>query len=142
MTKEVYISIEGGKIVNKTTFQKALWELKDGRYLVKIEPKKKRTNGQNRYIHGVLFPELKNAFNEAGWDEIRTMEMAKEIAKRRFLTTQIVNEKTGEVMEFVKETSQLSTLEMNVFIDDVIKFAAENLNYQIMYPNEQASLYE
>jgi hypothetical protein len=43
MTKEVYISIEGGKIVNKTTFQKALWECKDGRYLVKIEPKKKRT---------------------------------------------------------------------------------------------------
>jgi 6-pyruvoyl-tetrahydropterin synthase len=139
MTKEVYISIEAGKIVNKTTFQKALWECKDGRYLIKIEPKKKRTIPQNAYIHGVLFPELANAFKDAGYEGIDA-QLAKDIAKKEFLTRQIVNNETGEVKEYVKDTSKLSTLEMNEFIESVIRYAAVNMNYEIPYPNENARL--
>jgi 6-pyruvoyl-tetrahydropterin synthase len=139
MTKEVYIQIEGGKIVNKTTFQKALWELKDGRYLVKIEPKKKRTIPQNAYIHAVLFPELANAFKDAGYEGIDA-QLAKDIAKKEFLTRQIVNSETGEVKEYVKDTSKLSTLEMNEFIESVIRYAAVNMNYEIPYPQEQSRM--
>jgi hypothetical protein len=116
-----------------------LWELKDGRYLVKIEPKKKRTIPQNAYIHGVLFPELANAFKDAGYEGIDA-QLAKDIAKKEFLTRQIVNSETGEVKEYVKDTSKLSTLEMNEFIESVIRYAAVNMNYEIPYPNENARL--
>lgn len=136
---ETFITIESGKIKEKTKFQKFLFEVKDGRYLIKIEPKKKRTLPQNAYIHGVLFPELANAFKDAGYEGIDA-QLAKDIAKKEFLTKQIVNSETGEVKEYVKDTSKLSTLEMNEFIESVIRYAAVNMNYEIPYPNENARL--
>lgn len=140
MTRDCFISIEGGKITNRTAFQKFLNLHGDGRYYLKTESKNKRTNNQNRYIHGVLFPGLAEAFVEIGYEGI-TPEIAKEIAKRRFLTVQITNEETGEVIaEYVKSTSDLSTTETNEFIDAVIRFAAESLNYEIHYPNEQVRM--
>jgi hypothetical protein len=40
----------------------------------------------------------------------------------------------------VKDTSKLSTIEMNEFIESVIRYAAVNMNYEIPYPNENARL--
>jgi hypothetical protein len=136
---ERFVTIRAGKIENPQGVRKAIAELPDGRYLVTIEKKNKRTNSQNAYIHAVLFPELANAFKDAGYEGI-TPQIAKVIAKNRFLKAQIVNKETGEVEEYTKDTSDLTTVEMNEFIDTVIRFASENMNYQICYPNEQTQL--
>lgn len=139
MTRDCFISIEGGKIQNRTAFQKFLNQHGDGRYYLKTESKNKRTNNQNRYIHGVLFPELGLALKNVGYsnsDEV----IAKNFAKRQFLTCHLVNHHTGEQVEYIKDTHELTTNEMNEFIENVIRFAAEYLNYEIHYPNEQARI--
>jgi len=107
-----------------------------GTYKVTVESINKRSNLQNAYVHAVLIPEFKKALNEKGY-AIRTDEQSKEILKAMFLKENIVNEKTGEVIESTRPTSSLSKAEMNVFIEDVIRFCAENMDYQIPYPNEQ-----
>ena len=44
--------------------------------------------------------------------------------------------------EFIKKlVSKISKSQMNEFIETVIRFAAENLNYIIPYPNEQSKLF-
>jgi hypothetical protein len=136
---ERFVTIRAGKIENPQGVRKAIAELPDGRYLVTIEKKNKRTNNQNAYIHAVLFPELANAFKDAGYEGI-TPQIAKVIAKDKFLKSQVVNKETGEFVEYTKDTHDLTTIEMNEFIDSVIRFAAECLNYQIPYPNEQVTI--
>jgi hypothetical protein len=136
---ETFISILSGKIIHPTAWAKFLWTVKDGTYIVKLERKNKRSVEQNRYIHGVLFPELAKAFTEAGWEGFDA-EFAKEVAKAQFLKRNKVNEKTGEVQEYVAHTSKLSKMEMMEFIENVIRFAAVNLNYEIPFPNEQTRL--
>lgn len=140
MTIERFIYVKDGLIENPFAVTKQIADLPDGRYLLKIEPKNKRTLPQNAYIHSVLFPELSKAFIEQGYEPMNS-ELAKEVAKKLFLTVQIVNHETGEAVEYIKHTSELSTVEMGEFIDSVIRFAADKLNYVIPMPNEQVKLY-
>ena len=50
---------------------------------------------------------------------------------------------TGEVLKEPLSTSDLSKQEFNEYIDKIIRFAAEVLDIQIKYPNEQTEmLYE
>lgn len=140
MTIERYINVKDGLIENPFAVTKQIADLPDGRYHLRIEPKNKRTLPQNKYVHAVLFPELSNAFIEQGYEPMNA-ELAKEVAKKLFLTVQIANHDTGEAMEYVKHTSELTTIEMGEFIDSVIRFAAEKLSYVIPMPNEQTKLY-
>lgn len=137
---EFFIHIEKSKITNPQVFRKNLEGLKDGRYSVKIERKNKRSTNQNAYIHGVLFPEVMNGLREAGFDEVKTPEDAKVVCKSLFLKRNLVNKETGEVIEFIKDTHELTTVEMGEFIEDVIRWGSEYLNYQIPYPNEKITL--
>lgn len=127
---------------NTKAWKQYLNDLPAGRYKVRIENEDKRTSAQNRYLHGILIPEFKNALRSVGYDEVKTNEQTKEILKKMFLTTQITNKETGEVLEYVRGTSELNIQEMTVFIDEVIKFAAENMHYVIPLPNEQLTVWE
>jgi hypothetical protein len=101
---------------------------------------KKRSLSQNAYLHGVLIPEFKKAMNECGWDDIRTDQDAKDWMKKEFLSYSIVNKKTGEYTNMIKNTSELDTFEMTKFIEDAVKFALESMNYTIYLPNEQSEI--
>ena len=107
---------------------------------IEISVFKKRSLSQNAYIHGVLIPEFKKAMNECGWDEIRTDQDAKDWMKKEFLSYSIINKKTGEYSNLIKDTSACTTGEMTEFINVAIKFAQENMNYTIYAPNEQAEI--
>ncbi len=132
------IQIKDGKVVEKQRIVN-LFKVKDGRYEIEISSISKRSNQANRFIHGVLFPEFKNALCSVGYN-IQSDEQAKEVSKKMFLSDRIVNEKTGEVLEYTKHTADLTKEEMNVFIEDVIRFSAEEMNYVIPYPNEQVTI--
>ncbi len=137
---EAYFYIESGEITNKSVVAKMFAELKDGRYLLKILNKNKRTIPMNAYLHGVLIPEFRKALVEVGYDEVKTDEQAKLIMKAMFLKRQEVNHQTGEVIEFIQDTHNLTTIEMSTLFEEVVKFAAENMNYIIALPNEQLSI--
>lgn len=125
---------------NIAAYKQHLNDLPPGRYKVIVENEDKRTNPQNSYLHGILIPEFKTALRSVGYDEVKTNEQTKLILKKMFLTTTTTNKETGEVLEFVRDTSDLTTKEMAALFDEVIKFTAENMNYEIPFPNEQIQI--
>ena len=137
---ETYGNIRSGKLTlsYRERFSSALSTITDGRVKVTVEKLyKKRSIPQNAYIHGYLFPAIHTALKEAGY-EIKESEV-KEMLKLKFLTRQIANEH-GEYIEYVKGTSELTTVELMEFIDEVIRWAAEYLNLVLFLPNEQTML--
>lgn len=140
MTNTVYIQITDGKVENRTTLAKAIQALPTGRYEFKISRKSKRSLQQNAYIHAVCFPLILQGLRDLGWAEMRTVEQAKAYMKRKFLITSLVNEDTGEVIEYVKDTHDLTKEEMGNFIDDMARFCAEDLGFVMPMPNEQLTL--
>lgn len=140
MKKQVFIHITNNVITNRQIIKKAIQELKDGRYSFTIESANKRSLPQNAYYHSVIVPMVKEGLREAGWNEIITDGDAHEYLKATFLKKGLVNEKTGEVIESIGSTATLTTIEFIGLIDAVIQWAAEFLNIQIPYPNEQMQL--
>lgn len=132
--------MQHGQIQNKKAVREFFLNLKDGRWIIEADNSKKRTLPQNKFIHAVLFPEFRKALNEVGYGNVKTDQQAKDIAKKMFLTRQVPNENTGEVLEYIQDTHDLTTVELNVFIDEVIRFAAEEMNYIIPFPNEQLQM--
>lgn len=134
-----FIYITNGAITNSKVIRHLFHGLQDGSYEVRIEPKKKRSLAQNAYMYGVLIPGFRDALYNAGYDDVKTDSQAKAIMQDRFLKTSVVNKETGEAIEFVKNTSDLTTLEMNVLFEDVWRFCADKLNYEIFAPNQQST---
>jgi N-acetyl-beta-hexosaminidase len=99
---------------------------------------RQRTIQQNSYMHGYLFPRCREGFIGKGWnpDEV-TNTVVKEYLKKRFLSVEIANEETGEVMSRIRDTSELTTIEMSEFWDQCIQFAAEDLHIVVFLPGEQ-----
>jgi len=130
------------KITNRKQFDSELLQFDGKEVEVIIKRKKKsRSNQQNKFLHGILLPNFKQALNEAGYNDIRTNEQCKDLLKALFLQYEIVNEQTGEVIKTFKNTSELSTTEFMEFIDKAIDYAKQNLNYTIYPPNEQSEIF-
>lgn len=136
------LTIRDGKPVNADNVRKLFNQLKDGKYNIDLTKIDKRSNQQNRYLHGVLIPEFRRALNSVGYDEVKTDSQSKEIMKQMFLKRQTVNKETGEVLEYVQQTRDLTKEENNILIDEVIKFCAENMSYVIPFPNEQIEMWQ
>ena len=78
---------------------------------------------------------------EAGYSPAEcSTELVKDFLKFRFAKKELVNEKTGEIIETVQPTSQMNTAEMTDFIEEVRRFASEYLNRYIPSPNEQLQI--
>ena len=74
-------------------------------------------------------------------DKQYTMEVVKDICKCKFLKTSVINEKTGEVIgERIKGTSELTTTEMSIFVDDIIQWSIEQFGIRLYLPNEQIEI--
>ena len=66
-------------------------------------------------------------------------EEVADIVKFKFLKREMVNETTGEVFEYLKSTTELTTTEFATYMDEIIQFAAE-MNIVLPQPNEQISI--
>jgi hypothetical protein len=142
MKNSVFIHISNNQITNKKLIRQAFEILKDGRYQVTIESKNNRSNDQNAYLHGVVIPLVFEGLRDAGFDDVRDKEDAKLVIKTIFLTRKIHSPENGDTIPIIRKTSELTTIEMMQFIDDVIKWAAEYLNVQIPLPNEQIEIFK
>lgn len=126
------------EIGNKKAVRKFFDELPTGKWLLTVKNINNRTLPMNDYLHGVLIPEFRKALEGVGY-EIKDDYQAKLILKNMFLKSHIERQ-DGSVMEFVRDTRDLSTSEMSVLFDEVIRFSAEHLSYQIPYPSEQLTI--
>jgi hypothetical protein len=138
---EVVCHISNSEIVNKKAISKAFKELSDGRYVVKIEKKNKRSLNQNQYYWGVVCEMVKDGLRDAGYREVKTKDDAHEIMKALFLKQRIVNELTDEVIEVPGSTAKLTTIEFNNYIEEIIKWAGEYLSIAIPLPNQQSEMF-
>lgn len=128
-------------LVSKKAFLADLKDFKDGqRVWIEVQSYyRQRTASQNALLHAYLQEIADETGNE--------MEQIKDVMKKKFLTTimtdkdgeTICNPVTGEVMEYVKDTSALSTVEMMDFCDKIRVFAMDWGIY-LEAPDEQREL--
>ena len=108
--------------ISKAIEQLNFWFDKDLK--VKIEAVRPiRSLPQNRYLHGVVFSVLAIEFG-------LTIDEVKQLLKNKFLSY----EKNG--ITFVKETSKLTTTELESFIDCIRTYSQIEHNCYIPKPNE------
>lgn len=140
MKHEFITSVNKGKLGVITSKQiKTTIEKYEGyRIILTIDKcSSKRSNQQNSYIH-LLFTMLTEALNDFG-NEFNMLEV-KDMMKAKFLLTDVVNEKTGDILgQRIKGTSECTTIELNEFFENVIRWAAE-LGIVLPYPNEELEL--
>ena len=138
---EIFCNVENGKVISNRKLLADTLATFSGRISITIQKVKKvRSNQQNRYLHAAFTILSTELINYTG-DERYTAVMVKDIVKCKFLTVDMINESSGEVIGTrIKSTAELSTLEMNEFIENMIRWAAEQFNITIPYPNENLEL--
>ena len=139
---EVLCHIKNSQIVNRKTIANAFKSLKDGNYLLTFKPNNNRSLSQNAYFHGPMLDAVYTGLRDMGFDEVRTKNDAKNVIKGLFLKCHYINKDGGEGLEYVKDTSALTTIEFNSLIEDVQRWAIQYLNVDIASPNQQLSIYE
>jgi hypothetical protein len=123
------------------SFQNDIKDFKHGaRVWISIETYyKTRSLSQNALMHCYLQEIADNTGDD--------MERIKEILKKKFLTVPnldrngdiMCNPVTGEVMEYVKDTSKLTTIEMATFCEQIRMFA-QDFGIYLEMPEEQREI--
>ena len=108
-----------------------------GDYVITITPNRKtRSNQQNAYLWGIVYPAVLFGLQDAGW-EITDEEQVHEYCKQAFAAREVINKDTGEVLSLPNSTARMQTAEFNVYVDKIKAFALEYLNVTIPEPNEE-----
>ena len=144
MKHEIFIQTDpDGKLISgKRNLVKAFQMFAGKRLRLTIELyRSRRSNQQNRYLHGVVFGLIQDRLIELGWNEAQSQSWVKEYCKSMFLKTVAVNEKTGETVEYVRGSSSLTTSEMMDFIANLQQWSAENLDLYIPDPGQQGAFF-
>ena len=140
MSKEIYIRINDSKQWNNT---KVLWDylrtLGNGKYKITISKATKRTLAQNDWFHSIL-PLIRDGLRDAGYNEIRTNEDAKDFVKSLFFSEEISN--GIETMKIVRGTSETSKLDFASRAEDIIIWAQTYLGIDVAPPGKQFEFFE
>ena len=59
-----------------------------------------------------------------------------------FNKKELVNEQTGEILQTIGSTAQMSTSEMMDYFAEITQWSVEFLNVQIPEPNEQMKIFK
>jgi ribosomal protein L30E len=141
MKIEIRTFVENGILKrNRNLIIEAIRSFDGKELIISFEkPKKKRSNGQNRFYYGVVLPIVQNCLKEAG--HIMNLESTHDLIKMKFLKEIILtNEETGEVVERIKSTSELSTSQFMDFISEIRTFTLDYFNTDIPEPNQEITL--
>jgi len=96
--------------------------------------KKNRSIYQNRYYWLCLTI----LSNHTGF----TKDELHNILRFKFLKTTLTDTKTGELYEYIKSTTDLTTTEMELYLAEIRQFAAETLDCILAEPNEQLEVFK
>lgn len=124
---------------NIAAYKQYLNDLPAGRYKIIVENEDKRSGQQNRWIHSIL-PDILLALRDAGYDDIKTTEDAKDLIKALFFKKTISN--GTEEIELIQGTSKTSKLDFTIKADEIIKWASEYLGIDVAPPGEQMEAFK
>ncbi len=140
MSREFIIRKNESNAWNNTSI---LWDylksLPEGKYKITVQKADKRTLPQNAWIHAVL-PLIRDGLREQGYNEIRTLDDAKDFIKTMFFKKAVTN--GIETVEIVQGTSETSKLDFASRAEDIIQWAHEYLGIDIAPPNHQFEFFE
>jgi len=141
MVYEIISEVKNGTLTRNTNLIKDAIQTFEGKQIViKIEKaKKKRSTQQNRFYYGVIIPIVQNCLKDAG--HILTNESTHDLIKLKFLKeTLFVNQDTGEVIERIKSTTELSTSQFMDLLAEINNFIFEYFGVSLPSPNEDLTL--
>lgn len=101
--------------------------------------KKKRSNSQNAYLWGLLYPSTQQAIKNE-WGEIWSIEKVHDFYKLHFNYTEKVNEQTSEVIKIPKSTTDNTTTQQEEYHTQIRQFLLEWFNIDVPLPNEEITL--
>lgn len=134
----IVIEKKKGRIIGRGMLEKGLSSVRDGIYKVTVRKlQNNRSNQQNRWLWGHIYPRLLQGFLDAGWDEFTNEEEVHEFCKVKFAGKEIVDRNTGEVVTIPCRTSQMDTVEFSLYCMQLRFFAKEYLNIEIAEPDEK-----
>lgn len=118
----------------KRIFREWLDKFQNIRVILNIQKwYKKRTNPENRYLWGVVYPAIAD-YSGMSADE------AHDFCKTEFLKIKfhILNKETGELIEKerIGSTAKLTTIEFEVYTENIRRFFLLNFGLIIPLPNE------
>jgi hypothetical protein len=141
MNYEIISEVKNGTLTrNKNLIKDAITTFEGKQIVIKIEKaKKKRSTQQNRFYFGVIIPIVQNCLKDAG--HIMTNESTHDLIKLKFLKEALfVNEDTGEVIERIKSTTELSTSQFMDLLAEINNFTFEYFGVTLPSPNEDLTL--
>jgi hypothetical protein len=141
MNYEIRSKVKNGTLTRNVNLIKDAIQTFEGRQIIiKIEKfKKKRSTQQNRFYYGVIIPIVQNCLKEAG--HVMTNESTHDLIKLKFLKeTLFVNETTGEVIERIKSTTELSTSQFMDLLAEINNFTFEYFGVSLPSPNDDLIL--
>lgn len=114
----------------------------DGHYRVNVtKVRKPRSNDQNGWLWGCIYPMLLDALLDAGWDFTST-EQVHEFFKAQMTADKVVNKHTGEIIEFPSSTAMMDTVTFSTYCEKLREYAREYLNIEIPDPDRYCKSYE
>lgn len=141
MNYEIISEVKNGSLTrNRNLIKDAIATFEGKQIVIKIEKfKKKRSTQQNRFYYGVIIPIVQNCLKEAG--HVMTTESTHDLIKLKFLKeTLFVNETTGEVIERIKSTTELSTSQFMDLLAEINNFTFEYFGVSLPSPNDDLTL--
>lgn len=141
MNFEIISEVKNGSLTrNRNLIKDAIATFEGKQIVIKIEKfKKKRSTQQNRFYYGVIIPIVQNCLKEAG--HVMTNESTHDLIKLKFLKeTLFVNETTGEIIERIKSTTELSTSQFMDLLAEINNFTFEYFGVSLPSPNDDLTL--
>lgn len=141
MNFEIISEVKNGTLTrNRNLIKDAIATFEGKQVVIKIEKaKKKRSTQQNRYMWSVIVPIVRNCLKESG--NIFNDEQTHELIKYKFLKeTILIKEETGEFVERIKSTTELSTSEINEYFASIKEWVFDFWGVEIPEPNQEIFL--
>lgn len=141
MRTEIRTNVVNGKFkrnINLIVDAVQSFEGKDCIFIID-KPKKQRSNPQNRYLWGLLYPIARQAIKDA-WGEVWSIDKTHDFFKSMFLFTEKVNEETGSIIKLPKSTTENTTTDQEDYHSEIRGFLLEWFNVDCPLPNEDITL--
>lgn len=107
----------------------------DGIYRIEVKKvRKPRSNDQNGWLWGCIYPMLLEALLDAGWEFV-SVEHVHEFFKAQMTADKVMNKHTGEIIEFPGSTAMMDTVTFSTYCEKLREYAREFLNIEIPDPD-------
>jgi hypothetical protein len=137
MKSEITTSIRNGMFDrNINTVTNAMKSFEGKEVVITFDkPKKKRSNNQNSFYWGVLIPLMQSGAKDL-WGEVWSIDKAHKHLSNKFVFHESINEKTGEVTQTPKSTTELTTTGWEVFMTEIRIYLLEDFDINAPEPNQ------